>query len=347
MDFIFRVFFLLCLSSSLFSSPFFYVSDDVNAFVVKFDAATNTQVGSPIMFNGPASMVVTPDGKYLYVADTTDMAVYVVDTETDMTLPGFVSLTTIPQGMAITPNGTRLYTANADGTISVIDTMTNMVVNTITGGTTFKAIGITPDGSRAYVTDTSSNEVFVIDLATNAVIGSPISVGAGPTNLAITPDGKQVYVTSLSSNSASVINTTTNIASPINVGEHSSFVTVSLDGNQVYLFGVGDPMNAFIHVFDTVTNMLLTTITTPQAPGPLTTSPYGTSIYMCTGFNPYIFLSVINSSTNMIVPPPFPMMGFFGEVVSIVFIPPQVIPPPIPTPSSCSKNCSLFQKTRL
>jgi len=347
MDFIFRFFFLLFLSSSLFSSPFFYVSDDVNAFVVKFDAATNTQVGSPIMFNAPASMVVTPNGKYLYVADTIDMGVYVVDTATDMMLPGLINLMTLPQGMAIRPDGTRLYTANADGTVSVIDTMTNMVVNTITGGTTFKAIGITPDGSRAYVTDTSLEEVFVIDLAANAVIGSPISVGPSPTNLAITPDGKQVYVTSQGSNSASVISTTTNIASPINLGEHSSFVTVSLDGNQVYLFGVGNVTNAFIHVFDTATNMPLTTITTPQTPGPLTTSPYGTSIYMCTGFNPDVFLSVINSSTNMIVPPSFPAANFFGEVVSIAFIPPEVIPPPIPAPSSFSKNCSLFQKTRL
>jgi len=32
----------------------------------------------------------------------------------------------------------------------------------------------------------------VIDTATNTVVGSPITVGNGPTGVAVTPDGKKV-----------------------------------------------------------------------------------------------------------------------------------------------------------
>jgi YVTN family beta-propeller protein len=42
----------------------------------------------------------------------------------------------VPQGLAVSPDGTQVYTANpGDGTVSVVDTATNTLVNTITGGT--------------------------------------------------------------------------------------------------------------------------------------------------------------------------------------------------------------------
>jgi YVTN family beta-propeller protein len=46
------------------------------------------------------------------------------------------------------------YVANrSDGTVSVIDTATNTVVGTIAEGDGPIAIAITPDGTRAYVTN--------------------------------------------------------------------------------------------------------------------------------------------------------------------------------------------------
>ena len=44
-------------------------------------------------------------------------------------------------------------------------------------------------GTFAYVTNNVSNNVSVIDLATNTVVGSPIPVGSNPHGIAITPDG--------------------------------------------------------------------------------------------------------------------------------------------------------------
>jgi len=41
----------------------------------------------------------------------------------------------------------------------------------------------------AYVTNFLSNNVSVIDTATNMVVGPPIPVGVGPWGVAITPDG--------------------------------------------------------------------------------------------------------------------------------------------------------------
>ncbi len=49
---------------------------------------------------------------------------------------------TVPTGVAVTPDGKRIYVTNeTDGTISVIETATNTVVDTIAVGTAPTAFG--------------------------------------------------------------------------------------------------------------------------------------------------------------------------------------------------------------
>ena len=64
-----------------------------------------------------------------------------------------------------------------------------VVVGTVAVGESPQGVAVTPDGTRAYVTNLSSDTVSVIDTATNSVIGSPIAVGWEPKGIAITPDG--------------------------------------------------------------------------------------------------------------------------------------------------------------
>src|SRR6201999_3967046 len=61
-------------------------------------------------------------------------------------------------------------------------------------------VAITPDGTRAYVTNLFGG-ISVIDTATNRVIpvpgGNAIEAGLTPMGIAITPDGKRAYVANL------------------------------------------------------------------------------------------------------------------------------------------------------
>jgi YVTN family beta-propeller protein len=61
------------------------------------------------------------------------------------------------------------------GSVSVIDTSTHLIVNTITVGKFPNTIAIRPDGAFAYVTDSFSSppDVSVIDLTTNTVVANP------------------------------------------------------------------------------------------------------------------------------------------------------------------------------
>ena len=108
---------------------------------------------------------------------------------------------------------------DSSSSVSVIDTATNTVTATVE---MFQPVGvaITPDGTRAYVTNSSATfgSVSVIDTATNTVTAT---VGTGPNaqSLAITPDGAHVYVACFGANSISVIDTATNtVSATIGVG---------------------------------------------------------------------------------------------------------------------------------
>jgi len=87
----------------------------------------------------------------------------------------------------------------------------------------------------AYIANSGSDSVSVIDTATNTVIGSPIPVGGQPLGVAVTPTGTRVYVTQVSSDTVYVIDTSSNtvIGSPISV--QGDMVLVTQVVNEVYL----------------------------------------------------------------------------------------------------------------
>jgi YVTN family beta-propeller protein len=84
-------------------------------------------------------------------------------------------------GVVVSPDGSKLYVTDvtADtGSVSVINTTTNMVTATIPVGLLPFGVAVTPDGSKVYVANEASNTA-VIDTATN-MVSATIPVGVGP-----------------------------------------------------------------------------------------------------------------------------------------------------------------------
>jgi len=82
-------------------------------------------------------------------------------------------------------------------------TATNTVITTIPVGLFPVGVAITPDGSRAYVTNQGMT-IFVINTATNTVIAT-IPTSFLVNYIAITPDGTRAYATSEQGFDAAVI----------------------------------------------------------------------------------------------------------------------------------------------
>ena len=102
-----------------------------------------------------------------------------------------------PQGLAITPDGRSIVTANQDSnSASIVDVRLGSV--TSVAGLAFPvAVVVSPDSTRAYVSnwDLSTPSVETIDLASASSLRRTV-VGARPWSLAISGDGATLLVSS-------------------------------------------------------------------------------------------------------------------------------------------------------
>ena len=109
----------------------------------------------------------------------------------------------------------------------------------------------------AYVTNNNSNNVSVIDTATNTVVAT-VAVGTQPFGVAVNPAGTRAYVTNNNSNNVSVIDTATNtVIATVAVGNNPNGVAVNPAGTRVY---VTNYFSDNVSVIDTATNTVIATV---------------------------------------------------------------------------------------
>jgi YVTN family beta-propeller protein len=123
------------------------------------------------------------------------------------------------------------YVANyGSGTVSVINTSTNTVVNTVPVGNDPEGVAITPTGTLVYVTNYSSGTVSVINTYTNTVVATvTVKKGCEPADVAITPDsGYYVADYDYDPGTVSVIDTSTNtVVKTVKVGNDPHGVAIT------------------------------------------------------------------------------------------------------------------------
>ena len=159
----------------------------------------------------PAGIVMSPDGRYAYVALWGERSVAVVDygdlligkTQTPR-LAHTIDVGLHPEALVLSADGSRLYVAAADDDeVSVVDTSTFMVRSqTNVGlfsdaviGASPTALALSPDGTRLYVACSAANAIAVmqVDGDTLRTIGA-IPTGWYPTAVSLASDGQALFV---------------------------------------------------------------------------------------------------------------------------------------------------------
>src|ERR1035437_6274707 len=164
---------------------------------------------------------------YAYITNSVSSNVSVIDTATNQ-VTATVDVGSYPYGVAITPDGTKIYVANSDnpGIVSVIGTVTNQVAAMVNVGKAPTGIAVTPDGTKVYVANDGNSNVSVINTATDQVIAI-VPVGNASQGVAISLDGTKVYVANNKDGTVFVIDTTTNTVTTVNVGKYPNGVAVT------------------------------------------------------------------------------------------------------------------------
>jgi YVTN family beta-propeller protein len=113
--------------------------------------------------------------------------------------------------IALTPDDKFVWAVNRENnSVSVLDVRNdlNQKVREIPVGVEPRALAITPNNQKVYVTNMVSGTVSVINASTYSLLRI-ITVGTEPFGCALTPDSSKLYVANFNSDTVSVINTTT------------------------------------------------------------------------------------------------------------------------------------------
>jgi len=316
---------LACLgAASASAAPLAVVGNLESDDVSLIDTATNQLVGDQIEAgDGPASVAITPDGRYAYVADVFGDTVAVIDTVNRQPVGAPIPVGDGPFGLAVTPDGSRVFVTDSfDTEVSVIETATNQVVGGVTLDGNPQGVAITPDGRFAYVTERLVGKpdgvVQVIDTETLKTVGDPIPGGEGPVGIEFTPDGRTAFVTDKESDEVLAIDTGTHEVTFIPLaGKSPRGIVVAPDGKKAFVVNL---QSGSVSVIDTATNREVEEIEVGDEPQEIALAANGKTLYVTEAgpvFDPVAQVERINVATGTPVGVPIPLPGKFPSGIAI------------------------------
>jgi YVTN family beta-propeller protein len=273
------------------------VADGKQLFVVDYDGSvlvvdTRNHTTRTLWGGCTSDVVVSPDGRHLYAAHNLDDdggpngVVSVIDIAGATTVAVVPVVPVVPvndvAALAISPDGSRLYAVSHDrgtyyqypaGWLTIIDTASHVVVETIAVGACPETVTASPDGVYLYITHYDTCSVSAVNLATGDV--TAVVLRDAPLAVVFSPDSGHAYVRDV--RSLTVIDTTTNDAADIDAGDLPRALQLSPDGKRAYISNFGD---GTLSVVDTITNSVATTVDVPGCPEAVAVSPDGERIYV-------------------------------------------------------------------
>ncbi len=241
----------------------------------------------------PDGLALTPNGKYVYVADPNDNTLSVIYTSN---FSMFKNITiTVPWDVAITPNGQYAYVTGNAG-VSVVSTSSNSVVATISTTYATWGIAITPNGQYVYAGSATNGVIYVISTSSNSIIAT-ISTSSPSRDIAITPNGQYVYVVS---NGVLVISTFSNSVVATIPGISGYGVAITPNGQYAY---VANSASNSVSVISTSSNSVISTIPVGVDPRGLALTPNGQYVYVVNLYDNDLHgnISVISTSSNSVI----------------------------------------------
>jgi len=203
-------------------------------------------------------------------------------------------------GVAVTPDGRRLYAADRDvPKVVVFDTATNVPVAQIPIGNGPLGLAVSPDGSRVYASNQFDGTVSVISTSTNTVTAT-IPTGIEPIWVTFSGSGSRAYVSNQVSGTISVVATAFSSVIATIPGFSCPFQSAFVPGSRLLL--VSSQCDNTVKVVDTNSNSIVNSIDVGANPRGIAFSADGSRAYVADFGGNTLDVLDVSSQTNMGTP---------------------------------------------
>src|ERR1700721_229043 len=164
----------------------FYVTCEAGGDIYVIDAHSYAAVGHFKVNGRPRSVAFLSAGGIGFIPSESAGELKIIDSvNANVLKTNKLSAGSRPMKVKLSPDEKRLYVSNGRaGTISVFDSHSYELLETIKVGARPWGIGISPDGKFLFAANGPSNDVSVVDLKTNKEV-SRIKAGSSPWGIAI------------------------------------------------------------------------------------------------------------------------------------------------------------------
>ena len=209
------------------------------------------------------------------------------------------------QGVAVSPNGRRVYVACDQSGVCVFDAINNTLITIIpvVSGQDVtqnpQGIALSPDGQLLYVANNrDGGAVSIVNTNTYQPVAS-ITLNAGyiPQGVTVNPDGLEAYfafsAASGQNGQVSIYDVSgKGIVESIEVGEGPIGIAVTPDGNTLY---VSNELESTVDVIDTRSHAIIWTIPVSAGPTGLAISPDGENVYVACRYSNHVNIISVKS----------------------------------------------------
>jgi YVTN family beta-propeller protein len=176
-----------------------------NSFVYRINRSDYTIDSVYPVGSVPKVVEVTPDNKYVLVANWCSYTVSVISVEKNKVVRT-IKIGRYPRGIAVNNDSTKAYVAEMGGNRIHVINLQDFTTSFIPIGSNPRAIVLSPDNSTMYVTMNLSGRVASWNLVTNTA-GKSVRTGEAARSLAISRDGSALYVVNFKSDTMSRVRT--------------------------------------------------------------------------------------------------------------------------------------------
>ncbi len=237
--------------------------------------AKNTKINNVSVGKGPDALFLTPDEKFLYVANVEDTFISVIDTKQDKVTKQIDGVD-YPWGFTRLGNTNLVAVSGWDKGIDIIDFTKQEVVKSERYEHNLGGISSTKDGKYIFVVATEVNKAFKID-ANSLNIVDEYKTGNGPDGIGISPDDKKIYITNTKDGTISIIKLDDKTSKLINTGGKPELIHANHDHSKLYISNFN---NNLVHIIDTEKDVIIKDIKGLDGPEEAVLSKSGKVLYI-------------------------------------------------------------------